>query len=134
MWAEWKSAYLLHKVVHGDPRRMNGMQLVEMGVYNNAALAGTFFPEAPIGRLVPGAVADLIVVDYHPHTPLTPGNLPWQIVFGFHESMVSATMVGGQLLMAHGELLTLDEQAIAAEARALAPQVWKRYEQFVGRY
>src|SRR5690606_41831871 len=24
MWAEWKAAYLLHKVVHRDPRRANG--------------------------------------------------------------------------------------------------------------
>jgi len=131
MWEEWKAAYLLHKVWHRDPRRMNGADVVQMGAYNNAALAGVFFPDAPIGQLVPGAHADLILVDYHPNTTCTPDNLPWHILFGFHESMVTMTMVAGKVLMRNGELLTLDEEAITAEAKAQAPEVWERYRQFV---
>jgi putative selenium metabolism protein SsnA len=127
MWEEWKTAYLLHKVWHRDPRRMNGMDVVAMGVYNNSALAGSFFPQAPLGMLIPGAHADLIFVDYHPHTPLTAGNLPWHIIFGFHESMVTTTIVAGQVLMRDRHLLTMDEEAISARARQLAPGVWERY-------
>jgi hypothetical protein len=33
--------------------------------------------------------------------------------------------------MCDRELLTLDEEAITAEARTLAPQVWERYEENV---
>ncbi|MDI6693795.1 MAG: putative aminohydrolase SsnA [Anaerolineales bacterium] len=127
MWEEWKSAYLLHKVMRRDPRRMNGADVVKMGVYHNARLAGRFFPDAPLGVLTPGAYADLIFVDYHPHTPLTAGNLPWQIIFGFHESMVTSTMVAGKFLMRERQLLTLDEVEIAAQARQQAPAVWERY-------
>jgi cytosine/adenosine deaminase-related metal-dependent hydrolase len=127
MWEEWKTAYLLHKVWHRDPRRMNGMDVVAMGVYNNSALAGSFFPQAPLGALIPGAHADLIFVDYHPHTPLTTGNLPWHILFGFHESMVTTTIVAGQVLMRDRHLLTMDEKAITARARQLAAGVWERY-------
>ncbi len=134
MWEEWRTAYLMHKLAHRDPRRMNGMDIVKMGIYNNATLAGSFFPEASIGVLTPGAYADLIFVDYNPHTPMTAGNLPWQIIFGFHESMVTTTIVAGQVLMRDHELLTLDEAAIAAEARELAPEIWKRYESYVGTY
>jgi putative selenium metabolism protein SsnA len=129
MWEEWKTAYLLHKVWHRDPRRMNGMDVIDMGVYNNAALAGVFFPQAPLGVLVPGAHADLIFVDYHPHTPLNADNLPWQIIFGFHESMVTTTLVAGQILMRDRHLLTLDEEAVSEHARQLAPGVWRRYNQ-----
>jgi putative selenium metabolism protein SsnA len=127
MWEEWKSAYLLHKVMRRDPRRMNGADVVKMGVYHNARLARRFFPDAPLGVLTPGAYADLIFVDYHPHTPLTAGNLPWQIIFGFHESMVTSTMVAGKFLMRERQLLTLDEVEIAAQARQQAPAVWERY-------
>jgi cytosine/adenosine deaminase-related metal-dependent hydrolase len=127
MWEEWKTAYLLHKVWHRDPRRMNGMDVITMGVYNNAALAGQFFPGNALGTIAPGAYADLIFVDYHPHTPLTAGNVPWQIIFGFHESMVTTTMVEGKLLMRDRQLLTLDEEAITARARQHAPGVWERY-------
>jgi len=128
MWEEWKTTYLLHKLANDDPRRMNGYTVVEMAIYNNAALASAYFPDAPIGVLTPGAAADLIFVDYHPPTPLTPGNLPWHILFGFHESMVTTTIVAGEVLMRDRELLTLDEEAITAEARSLAPDVWERYE------
>lgn len=130
MWEEWKTAYLLHKLWHRDPRRMNGMDVARMGAYNNAGLAHTFFPEAPIGVLSPGAYADIILVDYRPHTPLTAGNLPWHIVFGFHESMVTTSIVAGKILMQDKVILSLDEVAISARARELAPEVWKRYEGF----
>ncbi len=131
MWEEWKFAYLLQKVWHHDPRRMNGADVAQMAAYNNASLAGSFFPEAQLGVLAQGAFADLILVDYRPHTPLTADNLPWQIIFGFHESNVTTTIVAGKILMQERRLLFLDEEAIAARARALAPAVWERYQGYV---
>ncbi len=131
MWEEWKTAYLLHKLSNRDPRRMPGDTLVEMAVRNNADLAKVFFTNAAIGQLVPGAYADLIFVDYHATTPLTAGNMPWHILFGFHESMVTTTIVAGKILMKNRELLTLDEQVITARARELATDVWKRYQSHV---
>lgn len=130
MWEEWKTAYLLHKVWHRDPRRMPGDLLAEIGAVNNAALAGQSFGE-PIGVIETGAVADLILVDYHPTTPLTAGNLPWHIIFGFHESMVTTTIVAGQVLMRDRVLQTLDEDEITSRAQVLAPEAWKRYATFV---
>jgi putative selenium metabolism protein SsnA len=127
MWEEWKAAYLVHKLWHRDPRRMSGLDVVRMAGYNNAALATALFPQTSVGILKPGAAADLIFVDYHPPTPLSPGNLPWHILFGFHESMVTTTMVAGKVLMKDRQLLTLDENTIAARAREIAAQVWRRY-------
>src|SRR5215216_328828 len=131
MWEEWKTAYLVHKVHHRDPRRMGGYEVAQIAIYNNAALASIFFPDAPIGQLILGAYADLIFVDYHPNTPLTSGNLPWHIIFGFQQSMVTTTIVGGKVLMKDGELLTLDEKEIGAKAREIAPKVWERYQKEV---
>jgi putative selenium metabolism protein SsnA len=131
MWEEWKFAYLLQKVWHLDPRRMSAMDVAQMAIYNNARLAGSFFPQAPLGILTEGAFADIIFVDYLPHTPLTSDNLPWQIVFGFHESMITTTIAAGKILMSERRLLTLDEEAITAQARQLAPAVWARYRNYV---
>jgi putative selenium metabolism protein SsnA len=127
MWAEWKAAYLLHKLWHRDPRRMGGYDVMDMAVANNAALAHTFWPDAALGELTPGAYADLILVDYQPFTELTAGNLPWHILFGFEASAVTSTMCGGQWLMRDRQLLTLDEGAIAAGARWLSAETWNRY-------
>ena len=133
MWEEWKAAYLLHKVHHRDPRRMGGLDVAQMAIYNNAALANIFFPSATIGQLIPGAFADIILVDYHPNTPLSAGNLPWHIIFGFQQSMVTTTIVAGKILMKDRELLTLDEEEIGAKARAIAPRVWERYQMEVAK-
>jgi putative selenium metabolism protein SsnA len=130
MWAEWKTAYLMHKAAHRDPRRGDGMAITQMAIYNNAALAGIFWPEMPIGKLSKGAAADIIFVDYQPTTPLTAGNLPWHIIFGFESSMVTTTIVAGKVLMQDRQLLTLDEAAITERSRKLATAVWKRFEKF----
>ncbi len=129
MWAEWKAAYLLHKLAHRDPRRMNGQDVVQMAVHNNAALARVFWPELPLGKLETGAAADIILVDYQPTTPLNVGNLPWHILFGFESSMVTTTIVAGKILMQDRQLLTLDEADITARSRELATAVWQRFAQ-----
>lgn len=130
MWAEWKTAYLLHKVAHRDPRRANGADIAKMAVQHNAQLSEVFFPEAKLGVVAEGAHADVIVVDYYPFTPLHSDNWAWHILFGFESSMVRTTIVDGQILMRDRQLLTLDEQTIMAEARELAPALWQRYETY----
>ena len=130
MWEEWKMTYLLQKVWHRDPRRMSAVDVAIMAVYNNASLANQFLSGPPIGVIQPGASADLIFVDYHPHTPVTVDNLPWHIVFGIQERMVTTTIVDGKVLMQDRHMLSLDEEAITAHARELAPGVWERYEDF----
>ncbi len=127
MWEEWKAAYFLPKVTNRDPRRMDGNRLMEMAIRNGADLAGAFFPSGEIGKIVPGAYADLVLVDYQAPTPVTADNLPWHILFGFQSGMVTATVVAGKVLMKDRQLLTLDEEEIAARARELAPKVWNRY-------
>jgi putative selenium metabolism protein SsnA len=126
MWDEWKAAFLVQKVVARDPRRASADQVVEMGVYQNAALASLYFAPLDIGVLRPGAAADLMLVDYHPTTPLTQDNLPSHILFGFENSMVTSTMVAGNWLMRNRQLLTLDEARITSASRELARALWKR--------
>ncbi len=129
MWEEWKTTYLAHKLWNHDPRRMSGTDVVQMAIYNNAALATRQFNVGPIGVLAPGAQADLMFVDYQPFTEVTAGNLPWHIIFGFRESMVTTTIVAGKVLMRNRVLLTLDEEKIAYEARKRSAQTWARFAQ-----
>jgi putative selenium metabolism protein SsnA len=131
MWEEWKAAYFLHKTTHRDPRLANGAHVAQAGALHNAALASAAFG-VPIGALAVGGRADIILVDYHPFTPLTSGNLPWHILFGFEPSMVTTTICEGHVLMRDRVLLTLDEGQIARDALALAPGVWSRYAQIAG--
>ena len=129
MWEEWKTAYLIHKDHQADPRAMNGYTVMDLAVYNNANLATEVFDGLRIGEVKEGAAADLVFVDYSEFTPISAGNLPWHILFGFRDSMVTATMVSGKFLMKNKALLTLDEDEINAKALESARRVWRKVEE-----
>lgn len=129
MWDEWKTCYLEHKSWNHDPRRMGADKIVQMAIHNNRQLASESFGGLSIGIIEPGAAADLIFVEYRPYTELTPGNLPWHIVFGFRESMITSTMVNGKFLMQDRKFITLDVDKITADALQASKETWKRYRQ-----
>jgi putative selenium metabolism protein SsnA len=129
MFAEMKVADLLQKLAHGDPRSLGADKVLQMAVVNNRALAGQFFPQ-PLGVLAEGAQADLILLDYHPTTPLSAENLPWHLLFGVSGGHVHSTIVQGKLLMRDRKLLTMDEAAIAEASRREAHATWERYWKF----
>lgn len=126
MWQDWNAAYLIHKDANKDPRVMGGYDVVQMGITNNSQLATETFNNLRIGRIEKQAAADIILVDYKPITPLTAGNLPWHILFGFRDGMVTTTIVAGKLLMKDRKLLTLDESEIASKAREIASRAWSK--------
>jgi putative selenium metabolism protein SsnA len=125
MFTEMHTAYLVHKLNKGDPRVMGADQVMQMAFQNNAEIANLFFPD-PLGQLSVGTLADIILVDYMPTTPLTAGNFPWHIIFGVDGTGVDTTIVGGRVLMQNRELLTLDEEEICTKSRELAGKLWKR--------
>jgi putative selenium metabolism protein SsnA len=126
MWSEMQATYFIHKDHQSDPRAMGGYDVMKIAIVNNGSLATQTFDNLKIGLIEPGAAADLILVDYQPITPMTAGNLPWHILFGFRDGMVTGTMVDGKWLMKDRELLTLDESEIAAKAKEIAAQTWNK--------
>ena len=131
MWSEWKMAYYLHKVVNRDPRRGNAYDIQKMAAYNNAALAGQAFGFGEkFGKVVVDAPADLIIVDFKPFTQFTAGNLPWQIIFGWSERMITDTIADGKFVMRDRKLTTIDEEAVYAHSMEVYPRVWAKYHEY----
>jgi cytosine/adenosine deaminase-related metal-dependent hydrolase len=92
----------------------------------NAAIASACFGR-PIGQLIPGALADIIVVDYDPPTPLTASNLNSHILFGVSGRAVRTTIIGGRIVMQDRDLVGIDESEIMAKARVAAGKLWERF-------
>jgi cytosine/adenosine deaminase-related metal-dependent hydrolase len=91
----------------------------------NADLATRMFgPE--LGRIKPGARADLVVLDYRPPTPLEEENLPEHLYWGASRSPVHSVIVNGKLLYQNGEFKDLDEERIRARAREAARKLRER--------
>ena len=130
MWQEWFFAYLIQKDQQADPRAMNGYDVIKIAIENNSRLATQTWDGLRIGKIEKGAAADLILVDYHPITPMHAGNLPWHILFGFRDGMVTTTIAGGRLLMKDRKLLLLDEAEIATKAREAAIRSWDRVNSY----
>jgi putative selenium metabolism protein SsnA len=81
----------------------------------------------PVGELREGGVADIVVMDYDPPTPLESSNYWGHMVFGVSQVAVDATIVGGKVLMENKRLtLDIDEGRVNARARELAEKMWQR--------
>ena len=131
MLQEMKAAYLLHKLALLDPRAMPANLIFDMAFQNNARIAEAVFSPFSanfprLGELSVGAAADIVLLDYVPPTPMNRDNLPWHGIFGMDGQHVNSTMVAGRWLMRNRQLLTIDEERIAAHARELSQALWKR--------
>lgn len=88
------------------------------------ALASQIFG-LPLGRMEPGAPADLVVLGYDPPTPLDGGTLGAHLLFGgMAGAPVRDVIVAGRTVVREGRLLTADEPALKARARAAAQRLW----------
>jgi putative selenium metabolism protein SsnA len=124
LFESYKAANCLHKHAHQHPS-VAWVEIPQMLFKNNAGIASQYF-DKPLGQLVPGAYADLIVVDYYPPTRLTPENVNSHILFGVSGRAVETTVINGQVVMENRKLTTLDEEEICAKSRELADKVWER--------
>ena len=103
------------------------MELASTLVARNPELASQLFG-FPLGTLEEGAAADLILVDYHPPTPLDGNTALGHLIFGISQATVDTTICNGKVLMAGKRLMiNVDEAALAARSRELATRLWARF-------
>jgi len=120
-----KSAYLMLR--HGRRDPTVGFDLPRRLLFDaNVRLARDLFRDPLIGSLVPGAPADLCVVDYDPPTPLDASTFDGHFTFGITEAPVMATVSDGVVRMDRGELRGIDEEALRRRVLAAAKSVWGR--------
>jgi len=115
MIQEMKVCYLLHRLpsLELDSPHMSARDVFKMTTENNAAILG-FGQE--IGRLEPGRLADMVLLDYEKMCRpfVDPSHDPIDVLLyrGVGEH-VHTVMVNGRIVVQGGKLLTIDEEAIA---------------------
>lgn len=79
-----------------------------------------------IGRLVPGAKADVAVVDMDMFNTI-PTRDPIRVLISCATSAnVTDTIVNGRVLMKNRELLSMDRERVSREAMEAAKTIWSR--------
>jgi len=86
----------------------------------------------PLGRIEPGAAADLAILDLDAPAFRPLHDIRRQLVLCETGSSVVHTIVGGQIVMRHRQLTTIDEGALLEELRALEPQLRAEAESLRG--
>jgi cytosine/adenosine deaminase-related metal-dependent hydrolase len=120
---EMKLAAIIHKAVALDPLIVPAETVLEMATINGARALGL---EHEIGSLEVGKKADLIVVDLNRlHTTPSPNPIS-TLVYAATGNEVDTVMVDGQLVVQHGQLLTMDEEEVKAQARRHASDLYRR--------
>ena len=125
MFESLKVANALQKHRTGQPGA-GWTEIPAMLFAANSAIASESFGRT-VGKLIPGAHADLIIVDYDPPTPLHASNIAGHILFGISGRAVVTTIIGGRVVMEDRKLLDLDEHEVMAKARVSAEKLWQRF-------
>ncbi len=95
---------------------------------NNVKMAEKYFSTKsngkPLGKLVPGAAADIAIFDYKPFTPFSDENIDGHMLFGFEGKNCRTTIVNGKVLYKDREFVAFDEDKINAWTMVEAKKLW----------
>ena len=119
LFREMEYAALLHKVHPSRPTALPAREVLRMATQGGADVVGL---GTSVGRLVPGAQADIILIDLNrPH--LQPFHSPNLLVYSRSGADVRNVIVNGRLVVRDGCVLTLDLKEVLAKVRSLAVQL-----------
>jgi len=120
LWEEMRLASFLQKVEQMNPEVLSATTVLRMATSGGATAIGL---GDIIGSLEVGKRADLIQVafdDVH-HVPTY--DVVSHLVYVNDEQDVASVVVDGRVLMHDGDMLTIDTERVAAEAKALAAKI-----------
>ncbi|MDH3619452.1 MAG: putative aminohydrolase SsnA [Gammaproteobacteria bacterium] len=124
MISQARAMYLHQRTYHRDPTVAFG-EACEILLENNRDICNRLFRE-PRGMLATGHLADIIIPDYVPFTPLNAATFYGHLLFGLSFTRVRTTISRGEVIVDDGRLPHLDEDEIRAKCAERAPRIWSR--------
>jgi 5-methylthioadenosine/S-adenosylhomocysteine deaminase len=136
MFEEMKTSSLLAKLTKLDAAALDAWSVMRMATQGGARALGL---GAEIGSIEVGKQADLIAVrtDTPRMTPLlggAEGNLHHNLVHAVRGGDVDLTMVGGQIVVEDGRLLTADLRTLIDEANRVVPDLFRRRAEWLAAH
>lgn len=119
-----RAMYLHQRTYHRDPT-VAFAEACEILLKNNRQICNRVFRE-PRGMLATGQLADIVIPDYVPFTPLNAETFYGHLLFGLSFSRVRTTIARGRVVVDDGRLPHLDEDEIRARCAERTPRIWAR--------
>jgi len=126
MISQARAMYLHERTQRRDPAA-GFAESCRILLENNRAIANRLFDE-PRGALAPGQLADIMIADYQPYTPLNADTFYGHLLFGLCHAPLRWTIARGQVILDEGCLPHLDEAAIRARCVERARRLWGRIQ------
>ncbi len=126
MFESMKVANIIHKHVKSDPA-VAWQETPQMLFENNRNIVSKYF-DGNVGVLTEGAVADIIIADYDPLTPMDETNYNSHILFGVMGRNVNTTIIDGEIIMKDRKLVKINEEEVMKKSREHAQRMWKKLE------
>lgn len=79
-----------------------------------------------LGKLQPGAAADVILTNYRPFTPIDPDNLAGHLLFALGPQHVESVIIDGRWKLRGGTVRECDEVGTREAAVGIAKRLWER--------
>jgi len=114
LWEEMDTAAKLHKLISKDPKVVTAQEAFEMATIRGARAVHL---ENEIGSIEKGKRADLVIVDLDALNQTPFYNIYSDLVYATKAGDVRTVVIEGRVVMRDRRLLTLNEEAIKADAR-----------------
>ena len=121
MFEVMRGAFLMHKAHRQDPGVMSARDVYRMATSGGADALG----RPDLGRLAPGASADIIAIDTDTPTPVTPSNVYDQIVLFRNPEHVRHVMIDGDFVKKDHVLCKINREEALASLRAATERFWR---------
>lgn len=122
--SQTRCACLLHSHESRDPRVGFG-EATKMLLENNPEIVERV-AGWNVGEIRSGALADIILIDYHPPTPFNENTFLGHLIYGLVNGTVDTTICNGKILMHNKELIGVDEESLASRATEIASELWDK--------
>jgi putative selenium metabolism protein SsnA len=126
MISQARAMYLLQRTYRRDPR-VAFVEAADILLKNNRAICNRIFKE-PRGQLATGLLADVIIAEYVPFTPLNAHNFYGHLLYGLSFARVKTTIARGRVIVDDGHLAGIDEEAVRAKCVERSRNLWSRIQ------
>jgi putative selenium metabolism protein SsnA len=123
MISQARAMYLHQRTEHRDPN-LAFAEACEILLRNNREICNRLF-RVPRGALAPGQLADIMIPEYVPFTPLNADTFYGHLLFGLGFTRIRTTIARGRVIVDEGRLPHLDEEAIRAQCAERASKIWQ---------